>query len=299
MKQIGIYLIKNIKNNRIYVGSSVDIKSRIKQHFSSLIRKDHHNSELQKDFVKYGIENFNYEILELCNKSELLVKELKWFNETKCTNNDIGYNLCVDPTKNIYHGSVLDKLKELNFTKPKRKNITSIYRGVHRSGDSWVAHISLDRINVRIGEFATEELAAQAYDFYAIKIHGKNAKLNFQNFNYDCYEPALKKNFRTIPIIARNSFEEIAFDSKTEASYYFETHVSYIDKCILNNETVNGYNINYKFKSNEELKEYRLNQLQEYCKENHERIMINFGLNYDPYGNHLDNEFMEIVSMRG
>jgi len=34
----GTYKIKNIVNNKVYIGSSIDIHSRIKQHKSLLIR---------------------------------------------------------------------------------------------------------------------------------------------------------------------------------------------------------------------------------------------------------------------
>lgn len=72
---IGVYKIVNIKNNKIYVGSSLDIESRIKTHFSNLLNNKHRNLHLQNSFNKYGENCFIWEVLEICNKDLLLTKE--------------------------------------------------------------------------------------------------------------------------------------------------------------------------------------------------------------------------------
>lgn len=57
---IGIYKI--IINNKLYIGSSLDIKNRIKQHKSDLKNNRHANPKLQNAYNKY--HEFKYEILE-------------------------------------------------------------------------------------------------------------------------------------------------------------------------------------------------------------------------------------------
>ena len=54
-----IYKIKNIITNQIYIGSSVNIRSRIKRHFKELKDGKHHSLKLQRSYDKYGKENFN------------------------------------------------------------------------------------------------------------------------------------------------------------------------------------------------------------------------------------------------
>lgn len=49
----GIYCFWNIINNKIYVGSTQDLDTRIKQHF-----KNCHNLQLKRAIKKYSIENF-------------------------------------------------------------------------------------------------------------------------------------------------------------------------------------------------------------------------------------------------
>lgn len=45
----GIYVIKNIKNNKMYVGQSQNMFERKLQHFAALNSHHHKNEELQKD----------------------------------------------------------------------------------------------------------------------------------------------------------------------------------------------------------------------------------------------------------
>lgn len=44
---ICVYIISNSIDNRIYIGSSVNVKSRLTGHKKDLIKGSHHNSHLQ------------------------------------------------------------------------------------------------------------------------------------------------------------------------------------------------------------------------------------------------------------
>jgi len=81
----GVYIITY--NNKNYVGSSSNLKKRIREHFSCLKRNTHPNSRLQRAFNKYGIEAFSYKIISTC-PPEYLVKLEQWFiDNTKNTVN--------------------------------------------------------------------------------------------------------------------------------------------------------------------------------------------------------------------
>lgn len=71
----GIYKIINLVNNKIYIGSSNNIKKRFSHHKHSLINNKHYNKYLQNSFNKYTINNFKFEILEECSKENLLIRE--------------------------------------------------------------------------------------------------------------------------------------------------------------------------------------------------------------------------------
>lgn len=91
---IGIYKITNLINGKIYVGQSIDIIERWKQHgykaFNSNERA--YNSAIHLAFRKYGIENFQLEILEECPANELDEKEKYWIEKLN-TLTPKGYNI--------------------------------------------------------------------------------------------------------------------------------------------------------------------------------------------------------------
>lgn len=79
-KNKGIYFIKNLKTNQVYVGSTPksSFRRRFKQHLNSLIKGSHENSHLQRSYLKYGSSNFIFyikEILEDSSPEEILKVE--------------------------------------------------------------------------------------------------------------------------------------------------------------------------------------------------------------------------------
>lgn len=85
----GIYQIKSIKNNKIYIGSAVYIKNRWALHIKSLSNKKHHSIHLQRHVNKYGINDLEFSILEVCNKVDLLNREQFYIN-----NLNPEFNIC-------------------------------------------------------------------------------------------------------------------------------------------------------------------------------------------------------------
>ena len=77
---IGIYKITNKINNKIYIGQSNDLKRRKNEH-----RCIEHetNKSLKKAYIKYGLENFGFEVLEECKLQELNDKEKYWIELLK------------------------------------------------------------------------------------------------------------------------------------------------------------------------------------------------------------------------
>lgn len=79
MKKCGIYKITNKINNHSYIGLSVDIEKRIADHFSKAIhpqKQEDVDKVLYKAIRKYGVDNFHWEILELCKEEELKDREI-------------------------------------------------------------------------------------------------------------------------------------------------------------------------------------------------------------------------------
>lgn len=77
---LGIYKITNKINNKSYIGQSNNINRRFIEH--KCINHET-NKSLKLAFKKYGIENFNFEILEECSLQELNEKEKYYISKLK------------------------------------------------------------------------------------------------------------------------------------------------------------------------------------------------------------------------
>lgn len=89
----GIYYIKNKINNKKYIGQSIHIHRRWNEHKWELNNNVHHNDYLQKSWNKYGEENFEFKIIELCDEKNLDSKESYYISLYNTMNENFGYNL--------------------------------------------------------------------------------------------------------------------------------------------------------------------------------------------------------------
>lgn len=91
---IGIYKITNICTNKVYIGQSIDIRRRWTSHINILNNTNNNTIEkesaLHQSMLKYGIDNFTFEVVELCSIDELNSKEQYWIKEYNSYLN--GYN---------------------------------------------------------------------------------------------------------------------------------------------------------------------------------------------------------------
>ena len=121
----GIYKITNEVNNKVYVGSSLNIKNREYKHFWLLRNGKHDNSFLQNSFNKNGELKFKFEIIELCNSSELIDKENYYIDLLKSNSPEFGYNLATVNKfrRNTYNDEVKKKLSKYNLEKNSNFNL--------------------------------------------------------------------------------------------------------------------------------------------------------------------------------
>jgi len=88
---IGIYCIKNSSNGKCYIGKSVQLNWRLKDHKKRLNGGYHFNEKLQRAWLKYGSSSFLFYTLELCGKKDLCSKEVEWIKKLDSRRN--GYNM--------------------------------------------------------------------------------------------------------------------------------------------------------------------------------------------------------------
>lgn len=73
---IGIYKIENLLNHKVYIGQSINIEKRWKEH----CRASSH-SIIAKAIRKYGKQNFSFQVLEECSKESLNKKEEEYIKK--------------------------------------------------------------------------------------------------------------------------------------------------------------------------------------------------------------------------
>lgn len=90
----GIYIIKNLLNGKVYVGSAVSIKRRWAKHKHQLNKNKHHSKHLQRSWNKYGKDNFFFEVLQVvANKQDLIFEEQRHIDSFKSYDRKFGYNI--------------------------------------------------------------------------------------------------------------------------------------------------------------------------------------------------------------
>ena len=87
-----VYAMQHNVTKRIYVGVCNVAEYRIKKHLHDLLRGAHTNTELQKDFDKYGME-FSFYVLEYVEEKDRMKAERSWQNALRSNDIQTGYNL--------------------------------------------------------------------------------------------------------------------------------------------------------------------------------------------------------------
>ena len=90
MKKIsGIYKITNTATGDFYIGSSKNVKKRWTNHKIQSTWKKHPNNPMYIDMQNYGVDKFEFEVLEEAEIEELKEKEQQFIETLKPT-----YNSC-------------------------------------------------------------------------------------------------------------------------------------------------------------------------------------------------------------
>lgn len=135
-KLCGIYVIENLINKKVYVGSSINIIQRLGHHRSSLKHNKHHNILLQNSYNKYSKEYFDYAIIELVIRENLKEREEYWINLLNACSRNCGYNVESEarvPFRKKYKNTLSKVLKGIPKTKEHAKNISKGKTGVRNT----------------------------------------------------------------------------------------------------------------------------------------------------------------------
>ena len=79
----GIYSITTTIDNRFYIGSTVNLWRRYKDHNHRLKNKIHANKYMQAFSNKYGLDKFSFNLLYVCKNTCLRYNEKLWIDILK------------------------------------------------------------------------------------------------------------------------------------------------------------------------------------------------------------------------
>lgn len=225
-----IYMFTNKINGKKYIGQTVNERRRYLEHKRG---KDKANYHLDNAIKKYGIEAFNYEILNtiIASSKEGLIQQLnRWevhyINKYNATNYDYGYNVAVGGGAN---GLGKQYWLGKHHTEETKKKLSKIHKGSFLS----------DEIKKKISIASNRMWASEEYR----KKHKEGMGKYFDN-------PNLKHHLakKTIQYDLDGNFVK-EFESLTEAALKMNCDKALIMRvCQGKAKTAKGYKWKYKEK---------------------------------------------------
>lgn len=124
---VGIYKIENKINGKVYVGQSRDILRRWRQHKVSRLQYP-----LYFAFQKYGINNFEFSVLEECDINLLNERESFYIQQYHSNKKEYGYNQSIDAQNNPHsirfnQDDLLNLFDDLKNTELTQSELASKY----------------------------------------------------------------------------------------------------------------------------------------------------------------------------
>lgn len=146
----GIYYIKNLFNEKLYIGSSSGILKRWKNHVRELTDNIHPSKYLQLAWNKYGEQAFEFIIIETCEKEKLTEREQYWIDNSNCIIPN-GYNILTKARSRL-------GTKHSEETKAKiSKSIKGIKHSIERRKNQSLGQIGRPPPNRKLSKWPHEK----------------------------------------------------------------------------------------------------------------------------------------------
>ena len=138
----------------VYIGSSIDVERRWRQHKeASINEKDHHyNYPLMKSFREFGIDNFQFEIIDtLPNWQSMIEAERNWIIKEDCVVPN-GYNQTTNTDSPMFDPIIAKKMSDTKRKKygkrvceiDENNNILHVWDSLAEAGEDTM----LDRFKI-------------------------------------------------------------------------------------------------------------------------------------------------------
>jgi len=226
MNIIAVYKIKNKITKDLYIGGTVDYKKRIRNHRSKLNNNIHRSLDLQNDWNKYGVNKFEFKVLEECNLEDLNLREQYYLDNYKTKYNK--HKVSVNTKRKISEESILAMRQS-----PKNKRRVYQY--------------SLDNIFIKEWKSvreASRHIKCSSSQIFDVLVGKRKTCKGF-------YWKKIKENSINIPKTGKNVYKKIIgthkdtkikieFKTTAEAAKFIEGFASNISSCL------NGRGKSYK-----------------------------------------------------
>lgn len=131
---MGIYRITNTANGKYYIGSSISLDKRFRDHVNALRRGKHENEYLQNAWNKYGEGCFLFEVEEeIVNRDDLLIREQWYLDNTQCLDRSLGYNIRLSANSTMLSEESKEKIRKARLgskaTEATRRLMSSMRKG--------------------------------------------------------------------------------------------------------------------------------------------------------------------------
>lgn len=238
-----VYQIKNLKNNKRYIGSTIqEVQKRWNQHKITAFnpKSKHYNYPLYCSFRKYGLQNFKFSILqEYSSKEEMEKGQRDYIIKYLTLNKNFGYNQTIqtecalrDP---IVKKQLMEKISQKCAKVDENENIIETYSSYQEAA----------RLNNMINSANHIRLVCKGEQhsingklfFRDLDKNGNIISINNKNKNYKN-----KKSLVGIPL--SNPELLVYYQSVSQAARVFNTGRDQIQQCIKGNprySTVKGY----------------------------------------------------------
>lgn len=160
----GIYKITNLINDKIYIGRSVNLKSRKSKHKTSIT-----NTIISKAIQKYGHDNFKFEVIEYCD-CDILVEREQYYMDLFHPYDENGYNLLKDSSYGGWNG-----MKHSNETK---KKMSKIKKGIYEPWNK--GKKGVQEFSDKTRKLMSENSKGEGNPFYGKK-HSEESKQKMSN----------------------------------------------------------------------------------------------------------------------
>jgi len=236
-RQCGIYLIRCLLNNRIYVGSTKqNFRARFSNHCKFLNQGKLCNNLLQNDYNIYGALNFEFEILSIVTDEKSTVKlEQEFINILNPY-----YNICKTATNN--------SRTNLN------KKFTQEHKDKIRAKSLLFKHSNIDKIseqnkkgasNFKVTNLINNTITIVKSRLELLKILNITDPSKYYNKQYkNWFIEVIKKQKKSIILIIDN--KEVIFNSYEKCDKFLNKWRGYTSTQSLKNvNTLCGYNVKF------------------------------------------------------